>query len=100
MKCPSCKHEFGLTVGQYLREPLGRHNCPACKKRFKLEWSFSYLIILLLAGMILAGIPTLLVMFSTRNWYLGALTCAICGALFIMPIDIWLDDKWRKSVEL
>jgi hypothetical protein len=100
MKCPGCKHEFRLTMREYLREPRGRHNCPACRRRFRLKYSFSSVILLILAVLITAGIPGFLAYILGGGWLLG-LVCYFVGAcLFALPIDRWLDDSWREAVEI
>ena len=100
MKCPGCNHEFKLTVREYLREPGGRHNCPACGMRFKILWTLSYIVILVLAVLFLAVGPGTIVFYYTRNWFLYGATVVVCATIFVLPIDIWLDDKWRRTAKL
>jgi hypothetical protein len=100
MKCPSCKHEFKLTVREYVREPRGRHNCPACSKRFRLKYSFSYIAIMLLVALLFVVGPAVVVFHFSQSlaWYIA--TVIVCSVIFLFPADMWLDDKWRESAEL
>ena len=100
MKCPNCDQEFRLTASEYVREPMGRHNCPACGARFKLKTSVSYISILVLAVLILAVAPGLVALYFFHSWLSYGVTCTVCTVLFVLPLDFWLDDRWRKSSKL
>jgi hypothetical protein len=100
MKCPNCNHEFMVTMGQYLREPRGRHKCPSCGTKFRLVYSFSYFAMLLVAELVLAGGPALLMFYFSRQWLFAAITFAVCLVIFVVPLDLWLDNKWRPSAQL
>jgi predicted membrane channel-forming protein YqfA (hemolysin III family) len=97
MKCPACKHQFRLTMREYLREPLGRHDCPACKQPFKLKRSFSYVLLLAVAVLLVAGVPGILVWFFTQRLVFGALAYVVAAIVFVLPIDRWLDDSFREA---
>jgi hypothetical protein len=100
MKCPSCNHEFKLKVRQYLREPRGRHNCPACGVRFKLKHSFSYIALVITAEAILAAVPAFVVLHFTQHFLYYVITLIICSVIFVVPLDFLLDDRWRKSAKI
>jgi uncharacterized membrane protein SpoIIM required for sporulation len=100
MKCPSCKHQFRLTFREYFRELRGRHDCPACQRRFKLKYSFSYISLLLIACLITAGVPGVLVGYFADSFMIGLLAYSLAVVLFVFPIDRWLDDTWRESAEV
>jgi len=100
MKCPDCKHEFRLTVREYLREPGGRHNCPACGTRFRLKYSVSYVVLLIMAEIITAAVPALLVFRASNNLLLCGFTFVVCSLVFVVPLDFYLDDRWRESIKL
>jgi len=100
MKCPHCNHTFALTWKEYFLEIWGRHNCVACKRRFKLSCSWSYLAIAVLMALIIAGLATFLV----ARWTHSRVNAAVGGLVIILvvllPLDRWLDDHWRKSTLL
>lgn len=100
MKCPRCQHDFRLNLQGYLRSPLGRHSCPACGIRFKLLLSFSYIAVLFLAWLIGAGVPAVLVYHFSGSILFGALTYLVCGVLFVLPLDLWMDNRWRQPKEM
>ena len=100
MKCPHCNHTFALTWKEYFLEILGRHNCVACKRRFKLSFSWSYLAIAVLMALIIGGLATFLIV----RWTHSRVTAAVCSLAIVLvvllPLDRWLDDHWRKSAPL
>lgn len=85
---------------EYFREPWGRHNCPTCHKRFKLKWSISYFSLLVLSVIVTAGIPCVLVYVFTKSYFFASIAYLVAAALFVLPIDRWLDDTWRESAEI
>jgi hypothetical protein len=100
MKCPYCNHTFALTWKGYFREVWGRHNCAACKRRFKLSYSWSDLAIVGLMALIIAGLATFLIARSSHSWVIAAVTGLVIVLVVLLPLDRWLDDHWRKSAAL
>jgi drug/metabolite transporter superfamily protein YnfA len=100
MKCPHCNHTFALNWKEYFREIRGHHNCVACKRRFKLSWSWSYLAIAVLVALIIAGLATFLVAHWTHFRVMAAVGGLLIVPVVLLPLDRWLDDHWRKSVPL
>jgi hypothetical protein len=100
MKCPQCNHTFALTWKEYFREIWGHHNCVACKHRFKLSFSWSYLAITVLVVLIIAGLTTFLVARWTHYRVMAVVTGLVIGLVVLLPLDRWLDDHWRKSTLL
>jgi drug/metabolite transporter superfamily protein YnfA len=100
MKCPHCNHTFALTWKEYFREIWGHHNCVACKRRFKLSFSWSYLAIAVLVVLIIAGLATFLVARWTHSRVIAAVGGLVIGLVVLLPSDRWLDDHWRKSTPL
>jgi uncharacterized membrane protein len=100
MKCPYCNHTFALTWKEYFREVWGHHNCVACKRRFKLAFSWSYLAIALLVALIVGGLAAFLVAYRTHS-RVGAVAAGVVIILVVLlPLDRWLDDHWRRSAPL
>jgi len=56
--------------------------------------------ILVLAIMFLVVAPAALVFYKTQDWTFFGGTVALCAGIFIFPLDLWLDDKWRRSAKL
>jgi hypothetical protein len=100
MKCPHCNHAFALTWKEYFREIRGRHDCVACKRRFKLSCSWSYLAITALVALIIAGMATFLIVRWTHFRVLAAIGGLVIVLVVLLPLDRWLDDHWRKSAPL
>lgn len=100
MKCPSCHHEFRLTLRKYFRSLAGRHDCPACRTRFRLKFTLSYLFILIGAEIVLALIPASIVHHFSQSTLTSEMVLIVCSVIFVLPIDIWLDDKWRESIRI
>jgi hypothetical protein len=99
MKCPYCNHTFALTWKEYFWEARGHHNCVACKRRFKLSYSWSYLAIAVLIALIIAG----LAMFLVARWThsrIAAVGGLVIVLVVLLALDRWLDDHWRKSAPL
>ena len=100
MKCPYCHHTFALTWKEYLQEIWGRHNCVACKRRFKLSFSWSYLVIAVLITLIVGGLATFLIARGTHSRMITAIGSLVIILAVLLPSDRWLDDHWRKSAPL
>lgn len=100
MKCPHCNQTFALTWKEYFGEIRGRHNCIACKRRFKLSYSWSYLAIVVLVVVIVAGPATFLAARWTHSRVMAAASGLIVLLVVLLPLDRWLDDRWRKSAPL
>lgn len=89
-----------MTVREYFCEPRGRHNCPACGTRLKLVISFSHICISVLATVLLVIAPATLVFQFSGSWLFYGATILVCAVIFVLPIDMLLDDKWRESAKL
>jgi drug/metabolite transporter (DMT)-like permease len=100
MKCPYCHHAFALTWKEYFQEIWGRHNCIACKRRFKLSFSWSYLAITVLIALIIGTMATFLIIRRTHSRTITAIGCLVVVLVVLLPLDRWLDDHWRKSAPL
>ena len=85
--------------GVFLGSP-GHHNCVACKSRFKLLCSWSYLAITVLIALIIAGLATFLVTRWTHSRVMAAVGGLVIVLVVLLPLDRWLDDHWRKSALL
>lgn len=99
MKCPHCNHTFALTWKEYFLEILGCHNCVACKRRFKLSFSWSYLAITVLIVLMIGGLATFLAVRFTHS-RITAIGGFVIVLVVLLPLDRWLDDHWRKSAPL
>ena len=55
---------------------------------------------LVVTELILALLPALLVLYFSGRWSFAALTFIGCLAIFVLPVDLWLDNKWRSSAKL
>ena len=100
MKCPYCHHKFDLTWKEYFREIWGRHDCVACKRRFKLSFSWLYLAITVLMALIIGGLATFLIVRWTHSRLIAAIGGLVIVLVVLLPLDRWLDDHWRKSAPL
>jgi drug/metabolite transporter superfamily protein YnfA len=100
MKCPHCHHTFALTWKEYFCEIWGHHNCVACKRRFKLSFSWWYLAIAVLITLIIAGLATFLVVRWTHSRMIATVGGLVIVLVVLLPLDRWLDDHWRKSALL
>ena len=100
MKCPYCHHKFDLTWKEYFCEIWGHHNCVACKRRFKLSFSWSYLAIAVLMALIIGGLATFLIVRWTHSRVMAAVCSLAIVLVVLLPLDRWLDDHWRKSAPL
>ena len=85
---------------EYFREIWGRHDCVACKRRFKLSFSWPYLAITVLITLILAGLATFLVVRWTHSRKIAASGGLVVILAVLLPLDRWIDDHWRKSAAL
>ena len=100
MRCPRCQHDFKLTRKNYLRSFWGRHTCPACGGRFKLQLSISYLVVLLTAWVVAAGFPALLAEHFFGNGWVDLIVYFAGAGIFVLPLDCWLDNRWRPAKEI
>ena len=99
MKCPHCNHTFALTWKEYFLEILGCHNCVACKRRFKLSFSWLYLAITVLIVLMIGGLATFLAVRFTHS-RITAIGGLVIVLVVLLSLDRWLDDHWRKSAPL
>jgi hypothetical protein len=63
-------------------------------------YSFSYFALLIAAELILAVVPALFVLHFSQRFLYCLITLFICSVIFVIPLDMWLDDRWRKSAKI
>jgi hypothetical protein len=97
MKCPYCGGEVKLSWKKYWASPLGNHNCPACDGRFRLNHSFRYYLIILGAALLLGLLLTLSTRFFKLSLTAALIFYALGGLVLLVPLDRWIDAKWRKT---
>ena len=100
MRCPRCQHEYRLTLREYFRRSWAGYRCPACGTGFRLKLTVSYLLLLALACIIAAAVPAFLAYYYWGSAVLGLVTYLACAAVFVLPLDLLLDDRWREPKEL
>jgi drug/metabolite transporter superfamily protein YnfA len=89
-----------LTWKEYFLEILGCHDCVACKRRFKLSFSWLYLAITVLMALIIGGLATFLIVRCTHSRVMAVVGSLVIVLVVLLPLDRWLDDNWRKSAPL
>lgn len=97
MKCPHCGGEVQLTWKRYWASPLGNHSCPACDKPFRLKHSFRYYFIILGAAILLGVLFALLTRIFSLSMYTALIFYTLSGLVLLIPLDRWIDTKWRKT---
>ncbi|MDA8139067.1 MAG: hypothetical protein M0036_10480 [Desulfobacteraceae bacterium] len=99
MKCPQCNHEVKLTWKKYWSAPLGKHACPECKTAFRLKNSFLYYAAIISAAFLLGLLFPLLRARFGIDFMQGLLIYLACCLVIIVPLDRWIDDKWRGTIK-
>jgi hypothetical protein len=100
MKCPQCNQEVQLTWQRYWASPLGKHICPQCHEPFRLKHSFLYYASIISAAFLLGALFPLLRSRWAISFYQGLSIYLVACMLIIVPLDRWIDNKWRGTVKI
>ena len=100
MECPNCKEEVEYTWGVYIKHPLGRFVCKACKAKYKhvrpwYYWPIAvFYVVFVFFG---AGIIVSVVDLFSKNMFL--LLVVYLSWLVLMSI-LWcgLDKKLESKL--
>jgi len=89
MNCPNCAHGVDLTWSRYLRSVSGRHVCPRCGQRFRLQITPAYLLlwldIIAVAVFTWVGLHTVLV----YGFGYAFADPAVAISLILFPALVW-----------
>lgn len=98
-KCPHCNTSIELTWKRYAAAPLPRHRCPECRVVSKLNSGPYWIWLARTGGILLGGVPLGIV--ASPGGFGAGLGGFVVGALLIgIPIDKYLDARYRNLVPL
>ncbi|MCK5883288.1 MAG: hypothetical protein KAG61_06335 [Bacteriovoracaceae bacterium] len=95
MKCPYCEHEFKLTWKRYLKAPFGKHTCPNCNKKSKLNYTSKYF-----AAIVVFFLPFLIAIIFLHSSLVLTSVVKIIFLLLVFPMDRWAESKFKKLVPI
>lgn len=98
MKCPGCQSEFELILFDSLRLPWNPHRCPVCRAPFRFLRPLGVVLAIALVMAVLAVIPAVLIGWLFQSVPLGVGVLALYAGAFVLPLSLWLDNRWGKPV--
>ena len=98
--CPYCQQPIALTWKRYFTEPALKHTCPHCGKISRVDGETSLkLWTARSCGVLLGSIPVAIVGFQ-YGLVPGIVGVAVGGAITGLPIDKYLDGKYRRLIPI
>lgn len=98
MKCPHCNSEVDLTWKRYWASPMGNHGCTQCGESFRLKHSVKYYAAIVFMAIALGSFFPLFAKYWGAAYYLSVAAYLLCCLVILIPIDRWIDSKWRGTV--
>ena len=93
MICPNCDHDQELTWKMYFRSGFGYHNCPCCKKRYKVVYNFFHIFELTILGLIIAVPGAFLGYYFGFNLNEISTSLIVLLLMILLPLNKAHDNK-------
>jgi hypothetical protein len=98
--CPYCQQQIALTWKRYFTEPGLKHSCPHCGRISRLDGATSPKLWACRAcGELLGGVPLAIIGLQFAPLF-GLLGLVIGGLVTGLPIDKYLDGKFRQLIAI